>query len=167
MKKKYKIFAAPAFLAAAIAGVLIAGTIPGIPGVFTSTVHAEGEGESGSDYDNEYNMLSDEGYKDFSLDITDPAEFTSDDHPLENYDPNPLSWLYVATTNRYTNMSNKGDFAVYNTMPFLDTSNTQKATIKDSDHKINGELQLNPISAMRGQYTPSSNVSVEATSRSR
>lgn len=161
MKKKYKIFAAPAFLAAAIAGVLIAGTIPGIPGVFTSTVHAEGEGESGSDYDNEYNMLSDEGYKDFSLDITDPAEFTSDDHPLENYDPNPLSWLYVATTNRYTNMSNKGDFAVYNTMPFLDTSNTQKATIKDSDHKINGELQLNPISAMRGQYTPSSNVSVE------
>ena len=84
MKKKYKIFAAPAFLAAAIAGVLIAGTIPGIPGVFTSTVHAEGEGESGSDYDNEYNMLSDEGYKDFSLDITDPAEFTSDDHPLES-----------------------------------------------------------------------------------
>ena len=74
--------------------------LPG--GSMPAEVQAEG------DYDNEYNMLDDAGYLDFNLKLDDPEEFTSSEHPLESYDPDPLSWLYVGHMNKTANEANKG-----------------------------------------------------------
>lgn len=119
--------------------------LPG--GSIPAEVQAEG------DYDNEYNMLDDAGYLDFNLKLDDPEEFTSSEHPLESYDPDPLSWLYVGYMNKKTNEANKGSYAVYNTMPSL---SLKKASILDKDSGIkDGELQVNPISVPNAYYNPS------------
>ena len=119
--------------------------LPG--GSMPAEVQAEG------DYDNKYNMLDDAGYLDFNLKLDDPEEFTSSEHPLESYDPDPLSWLYVGHMNKTANAANKGSYAVYNTMPSL---SLKKASILDKENGIkDGEFQVNPISAPN-TYTPPS-----------
>lgn len=119
--------------------------LPG--GSMPAEVQAEG------DYDNKYNMLDDAGYLDFNLKLDDPEEFTSSEHPLESYDPDPLSWLYVGHMNKTANEANKGSYAVYNTMPSL---SLKKASILDKENGIkDGEFQLNPISAPNTYTLPS------------
>lgn len=101
---------------------------------------AASESSNAAAADNRHDAVSQEAYKEFGLPAGTIEEYTSDEHPLENYEPAPKSWLYMSYMNKTS--KNKGQFAVLDTMKALTEKN---ATLTDKNQKVTGNLDASPI----------------------
>jgi|GEM_PF-1884955 len=89
-----------------VIGTLSPGSAIGGQNVYANSQEdASGSALGGSDSDviEDKNYMSDEEYKGFGFSLTDPDEFTKDsteDNPLNDYQPTILSELYIGSMNR-------------------------------------------------------------------
>ena len=101
---------------------------------------AASESSNAAAADNRHDAVSQEAYKEFGLPAGTIEEYTSDEHPLENYEPAPKSWLYMSYMNKTS--KNNGQFAVLDSMKALTEKN---ATLTDKNQKVTGNLDASPI----------------------
>lgn len=85
-----------------IVSVMAAAAVAAAPVLSSFGAKAEDTGEQ--------NTMTAEQYAEFGLVNNSPAEFTSDEHPMEGYEPKVISELYLSQMGRYDNW--KGGFDV-------------------------------------------------------
>lgn len=86
------------------------------------------------------NALTDDAYKDFGIQsLPDQEAFSSSEHPLDGFEGTAMSQIYVGYMNK--EKSQKGKYAVYNTMP-----SRSKEGAKISGNGASGYLDAAPVS---------------------